>query len=155
MEPHVAVESEVWRGHPSGLLQEMQHDRDCSSVLSTFHRQITTEKSVSVGWSHSLTALHLLQSVLCLLFLSSLLGNHPGVKCSASWEKRLAEVIVPEQGLWFYRKQAITVLIFYASLHEPFIYSAPRKIFPSSALLLNIFSMQPEIMYFLTYCMLL
>lgn len=49
-------------------------------------------------------------------------------------------------------KQAITVLISYASLHEPFIYSAPRKIFPSSTLLLNIFSMQPEMIYFLTVC---
>lgn len=62
---------------------------------------------------------------------------------------------MPEKGLWFYGKQAITVLIFYASLHEPFIYSAPRKIFPSNTLLLNIFSVQSEIIYFLSYCMLL
>lgn len=150
MEPHVAVERP-----PLGAAAGDAAWRDGSSVFFTFHRQITAEKSLNVGWSHSPTALHLLQSILCLLFLPSLLGNHPGVKCSTSWEERLAEVIVPEQGLWFYGKQAITVLISYASLHEPFIYSAPRKIFPSSTLLLNIFSMQAEIIYFLTYCVLL
>lgn len=31
-----------------------------------------------------------------MLFLTSSLGNHRGVKCSASWEEELGEVIVPE-----------------------------------------------------------
>lgn len=144
----------MWRGHPWGLLHLLQHSRDCSSVFFTFHTQITAEKSMDVGWSYSLTAPPRKCSVL-MLFLTSLSGNCCGVKCSTSWEERLAEVIVPEQGLWFYGKQAITVLIFYASLQEPFIYCAPRKIFPFNTLLLNVFSMQPEMMYFLTYCVLL
>lgn len=154
--PCVAVESEAWRGHHLGLLQEMQHGRDCSSVFFTFHRQITAEKSVNGAWSYSLTALHLLQSIVCLCYSSPLHWETTvGVKCSASWEEKLGEVIMPEQGAWFYGKQAITVFIFYTSLHEPFIYSAPRKIFPSNTLLPNTFSMQAEITYFLTYYTLL
>lgn len=134
----------LWRGHPLGqgllfcslYLPQTNHSgekHECGLILFPYCTAPPTKCSVFI------------------LFLASLLG----VKCSTSWEERLGEVIVPEQGLWFYGKQAITVLIFYASLHEPFIYSAPRKIFPSNTLLLNIFSMQPEITYFLSYCMLL
>lgn len=145
----------LWRGHPGGCWTPAAQQGLLICFLYLPHTNHSREKPECglVLFPHCTAPPR--KCSMFMLFLTSLSGNHCGVKCSTSWEERLGEVIVPEQGLWFYGKQAITVLIFYASLQEPFIYYAPRKIFPFNTLLLNVFSMQPEMIYFLTYCVLL
>lgn len=73
--------------------KSQQRKRECGLVLLPYCTAPPAKRSV------------------LMLFLTSLSGNHRGVKCCTSWEERLGEVIVPGQGLWFYGKQAITVLI--------------------------------------------